>query len=66
MKLNKTEKPVDTKQKKIPIVDMPYTDIPKEEFINIYDGINSELKEKYMKIDKENEIINKELREKKN
>ena len=64
MKLNKTEKPVDTKQKKIPIVDMPYTDIPKEEFINIYDGINSELKEKYMKIDKENEIINKELREK--
>lgn len=64
IKLNKCEEPVDTKPKKIPIVDMPYTDLPKEEFINIYDGINSELKEKYLKIDKENEIIDKELREK--
>ena len=60
IKLNKSEEPVDTKSKKIPIVDMPYTDLPKEEFINVYDGINSELKEKYLKIDKENEIGKRE------
>jgi len=64
IKINKTEESVDVKSKKMPIVDMSYTDLPKEDFINVYDGINSELKEKYMKIDKENELINKELREK--
>ena len=58
--------------KKMPVVNMTYTDLPEEEFINIYDLINTEIKDGYMKLEKEKErkkiiekeIINKEIQEK--
>ena len=30
---------------------MTYTDLPEEEFINIYDQINTEIKDSYMKLE---------------
>ena len=58
--------------KKMSVVNMTYTDLPEEEFINIYDLINTEIKDGYMKLEKEKErkkiiekeIINKEIQEK--
>ena len=60
--------------KKMPVVNMTYTDLPEEEFINIYDQINTEIKDSYMKLEIEKEkerkkiiekeIINKEIQEK--
>ena len=58
------------KVKKISVTNMTYTDLPKEEFINIYDQINTEIKDNYMKLEKEKEkiiekeIINNEIQEK--
>ena len=60
--------------KKMPVVNMTYTDLPEEEFINIYDQINTEIKDNYMKLENEKEkerkkiiekeLINKEIQEK--
>ena len=60
--------------KKMSVINMTYTDLPEEEFINIYDRINTEIKDNYMnlEIEKEKERkkfiekekINKEIQEK--
>ena len=52
------------KSKRIPIMDMEYTDIPKEDFINIYSEKSDDLKNKYLQFEKEKELLNKELQEK--
>ena len=60
--------------KKMQIINMTYTDLPEEEFINIYDMINTEIKDNYIKFEKEKEkerkkniekeIIRQEIQEK--
>ena len=50
--------------KKMSITNMTYTDLPEEEFINIYDQINTELKDNYMKLEKEREKERKKILEK--
>ena len=41
--------------KKMQIINMTYTDLPEEEFLNIYYMINTEIKDNYIKFEKEKE-----------